>query len=150
MKEKIMNGLMLLIVGLSLAITLSREQPESMAVSALLPLQQAEEIHPLEAYRLERSDARKRETEALKELAALGDHQAEEMLHAIIRREEMEWAAEGVLAGQGYENAICVAQEENLTIFISHALSKEEAERLFLLMEAALGLEKENIHLSPC
>jgi len=150
MKEKIMNGLMMLIVGLSLAITLSREAPESVSVSSPLPSQQAEETHPLEAYRRERSEARKRETEALRELAAKGDQRAEEMLHAIIRREEMEWAAEGVLAGQGYEYAICVAREDHLTVFISHALSNDEAERLFSLIEAVSGIEKENIHLSPC
>lgn len=150
MREKIMNGLMMLIVGLSLAITLSREQSGSLAVSSSPPLQLAEETHPLEAYRRERREARKRETEALKELAAKGDQRAEEMLHAIIRREETEWAAEGVLAGQGYEHAICVSREENLTIFISHALSHEEAERLFSLIEAVSGIERENIHLSPC
>ena len=145
-----MNGLMMLIVGLSLAITLSREEPQSISVSSPLPSQQAEETHPLEVYRRERSEARKRETEALRELTAKGDQRAEEMLHTLIQREETEWAAEGVLAGQGYENAICVAREENLTVFLSHALSHEEAERLFLLLEAVSGIEKENIHLSPC
>ena len=68
-----MNALMMLIVGLALAISLNGTKGEQAAFSPLAPLPAASPTaHPADVYRLERTQARKQEKEALQALAAAG------------------------------------------------------------------------------
>lgn len=152
MKDRIMNTLLLLTVGLALLFSL--KQPfaaRPIQVSAEVPLTEED---PVSAYRARRTEQRKREEDTLRSLAADGNcdislrEQAQTMLLELQRRAETETTAEALAIGRGYGDAICTLAGETLLFVLQQPITSEEAACLTELTAEAAGIPTKNIRIS--
>lgn len=160
MKDRILNGLLLLTVAAALGLTLLRGAPEEAGAplplpTSLLPGATATP-HPIDAYRSQRRENRQ-ETEAL--LALLKDSpdlspearaQAEQQLGQIAARRETELAVEAALAAKGMGRGLCVCRDGAVTVFVPQPLSAQDAALLLDWVMEISGVSKENIRISAC
>lgn len=145
MREKIMHYLLMVIVGLALAISLSRvPPPESRMTAAGLPSAPEPTLHPVAAYRQERKETRKQTLSMLEEIG-----ERDEMIR-IAARAEGEMAVEAALAQMGDPWGLCVAFEDSALIFCSISLTDAQAALILETAREILSLAPENIRISGC
>lgn len=153
MKVHAFNLLLLLTVAICLCITLSRSTPEERPAAnmhqAFITLSPAATPHPLDAYRTAREAQRALEMESLAALCAPEyDMQpiARETLLSLQTKMERELQTEGMLAGLGYERAVCVLTEDTLSIFTEKTLSEKHLPLILQSAGEICQIPTENVH----
>ena len=154
MKDRILNGLMLLTVALALLLSL-RTSPQTQPV---LSPQNADALltpaDPVAAYRTRREQQRRREEETLRTLSSDASctqalrEQARQMILDIRIRTEKELAAEAAAIGRGYGDAVCTLAGDTLLFVLQCPIAPEEAAQLTALAAQATGVSRENIRIS--
>ncbi len=157
MKDRLLNLLMLLTVGLALGLTWLREPAPSASLTlpaAAVTPRPSPTLHPAESYQMRRAETRRQERASLLSLlespAASQEAKAaaEEQLLSLARQEEIELAAEAALLGKGYDHALAVAREGSLTLLLRQELTGPQAELILALAQEASGLEREQIRIT--
>ncbi|MBR0407350.1 MAG: SpoIIIAH-like family protein [Clostridia bacterium] len=157
MKDRILNILMLIAVAAALILTFLKGAPETdtaLPMTAVSSPAATASPHPAEVYR-----ARRRETRALEQslLTTLMESSqtaqetrslAEQQLIEITRNDEIELAVEGALTAHGYADALCVARDGSMTLFLPTEIQADEAAFFLEIARDASGLEPENIRLT--
>jgi hypothetical protein len=109
---------------------------------------------PAEVYRARRRETRAMEQSLLTTLASgeLTDVEtrtmAEKQLVEITANDETELAVEGALAAHGYADALCVARNGSMTVFLPGEITADEAAFFLEIARDASGLEPESIRLT--
>lgn len=156
MKDRILNGLMLIAVAAALALTWVRggpEQEDSLPIQALTAAATAAP-HPAEVYRARRAQERQMEASlltALMESASAAPEtkaRAQEQLLSVTGQTELELLVEAAFAAHGCPEALCVARDGGVTLFLPTEITREEADYFFSLARDASGLAPENIRLT--
>lgn len=155
MKEKLLNGLMILVVLFCLGITLSNYTPKTEPVlsmentfASVIPTPSP---HPLDACRKERDAQRQEALSSLTWLsqdAASGlQNEAQTALLSLQSAAQIETAAENLLTAMGYQNNVCILQKEGMLLFTEPAVKQEDA--MLIIQSAAdiSGLPPEKIRL---
>lgn len=160
MKDKILNGLMLLTVALALFFSLTQgSDPPAAPMAALKAgptLLPAPTLTPAEDYRARRQSSRAQEQALLRALiqsqATTPEIRtlAEEQLLSMTGWMETELAVEAALAAKGYSQALCVAREGSVTILLPQPLDQQEAALILALAQEASGVKKTNIRIAAC
>ena len=154
MKDRILNVLMLAAVAAALVLTFLKGAPESAAGLPLASVAATTAPHPAEVYRARRRETRAMEQSLLTTLAASEltnpetRSMAEVQLIEITANDEIELAVEGALAAHGYADALCVARNGSMTVFLPGELTADEAAFFLEIARDASGLEPENIRLT--
>ena len=157
MKDRILNILMLAAVAAALILTWTRDARErvgALPMTAAVSPAATASPRPEEVYR-----ARRRETRALEQsmLTALSESEytapetkamAEQQLVDMAKNDEIELAVEGALAAHGYADALCVARNGSMTVFLPIEISADEAAFFLEIARDASGLSAENIRLT--
>lgn len=158
MKDKILNLLLLLTVGLALFLSLKKSPAAQAPLADAPPLAAlpaaAPTAHPLDAYRARRDQERAREQAAL--LAILQDaaaseeekSRAREELLSLNERAETELAVEAALAARGDGQSLCAARRGEILVFLGRAVSETEAALLLEVARQSSGLEADHIRIS--
>ena len=160
MKDRILNLLMMAAVAAALGFSLLRGGGEAYEPS--LPFSTAftaapaavQSPSPAVLYRRERQERRRQERETLLSLSGGADTEAEmralaeKQLLEMARNDETELAVEAALAARGYAEGLCVARQEEVTVFLPQALTAQEAALLMDLTREVSGLPAENIRLT--
>lgn len=155
MKTHLFHFLLLVTVLGCLVITLRQSSPESQPLpqlqQAFVPVQPSPSPHPIDAYRQQRTAARREMLSALETLLQSGSEairsQAEAETLSLQKAVETELMVEGMLAGIGHEMAVCAVQGNALYIFTTAALSNEEADRVLQTAAEWSQINRENIRL---
>ena len=155
MKDRILNGCMLIAVAAAVIATLFSQSaaPEK----ELLPLTltaptAAPTIHPAEAYRAHRRETREQETEALCALMDGGEEEArllaQSQLLEMAKNAEIELAAEGALTARGYAFALCVSRGGEAVVFVEGPIQERDAALVMAIVESAADIPRENIRVT--
>lgn len=160
MKDRILNLLMLVTVGLALCLSFFQEKGPSpslptAALTALSSPLPTASPPPIQRYLLQRNQQRQEEKVALqailenKEMDAAFRTLAGEQLLEITQNAEAELALEGALAARGL-TGICICRQGKITLFVDRPLDEAAAALLIHLAAEITGASPENIRLSIC
>jgi len=160
MKDRILNGMMLLMVALALGISFFQGEKEEEDTAAVVmqekPVLQATAVpHPIHQYRSQRERQRQEELSALKILWENEDTDASlralagEQIMEITKNAEVELAVEAALIARG-QDGICIFRKGKMTIFTSGEMDPAAAALIFHLAMETAGIEMENIRLAAC
>ena len=154
MKDRVLNILMLAAVAAALVLTFLKGAPEPETGLPLATNAATAAPHPAEIYRARRRETRAMEQSLLTTLASgeLTDAEtrtmAEKQLVEITANDETELAVEGALAAHGYADALCVARNGSMTVFLPGEITADEAAFFLEIARDASGLEPESIRLT--
>ena len=154
MKDRVLNILMLAAVAAALVLTFLKGTPDSETGLPLATIAATAAPHPAEIYRARRRETRAMEQSLLTTLASgeLTDAEtrtmAEKQLVEITANDETELAVEGALAAHGYADALCVARNGSMTVFLPGEITADEAAFFLEIARDASGLEPESIRLT--
>ncbi|MBQ4075531.1 MAG: SpoIIIAH-like family protein [Clostridia bacterium] len=160
MKDRILNALMLVTVGLALILSYfhGQDAPSPLPAAAL-------QIHPsplpspspppIRQYLLQRNQQRQEERLALQTIlenenmdAAFRTRAGNQLLE-ITENAEAELALEAALAAKGMEG-VCIVRKGKITLFVDQPLDEASAALLIHLAAETTGVHPENIRLSIC
>ena len=154
MRDRMINLLLMILVGLALGIAVSEKAPVKQVV--MTPVSASPTQHPIDAYRRYRESAREEDIRALEgliqapetdeEIRALG----EQKLLDITAKNQLELAVEGALAAYGDGRAVCVAGEDSVTVFLSIPLDEQQAALIYELVQEFSLVSLENIRITGC
>jgi len=155
MKERILNGLMILVVLLCLGITLNSRPPEEIPVLSLdntfVSAAPSPTLPPLEKCRKDRETQRKEAIHSLTWLSqdpsAALQKEAQAALLSLHATMEIETAAESMLCAMGYPDNVCILQKDGLLLFTQPSVKQEDT---LPILQSAAGLSSlppEKIHL---
>ena len=157
MKDRILNILMLAAVAAALILSFFKSTPEtgtSLPMASISSPAAAASPHPAEVYRTRRKETRAMEKSLLTALIE-SEHtvpetkeMAERQMLEITKNDETELAVEGALAAGGYADALCVARDGSMTVFLPTEISADEAAYFLEITQDASGLSPENIRLT--
>ncbi len=157
MKDRVLNILMLAAVAAALILTFLKGAPDSetgLPLASIAAPAATAAPHPAEVYRARRRETRAMEQSLLTALASgeLTDAEtrtmAEKQLVEITANDETELAVEGALAAHGYADALCVARNGSMTVFLPGEITADEAAFFLEIARDASGLEPESIRLT--
>lgn len=157
MKDRILNGLMLVAVAAALAMAWLKGVPENarpLPIAALTVPEATAAPSPAEAFRARRREEREMERSLLQTLLDAGGAdadakaRAEARLLSLTQYTETEIAVEAALSAQGYDQALCVAQDGSLTLFLPGKVTQDEADYFFNLARDISGLDPGQIRLT--
>lgn len=154
MKKSIMRVIeTVLMMTLVVSVFYMKEssQPEKMEIPVTQVLSYAASVTPtptpLESYRIQRGQAYQEDISVLADLAANGDETAQEYMLSAIARHEMETAVEGVLAANGFADAVCAVRQGAVTICVQEKLDSQRAQSILEICEKMTGECAENVFL---
>ena len=156
MKGKLMNALLLLIVGAALYFSVGTREKESPALSAFPAVQAlpAATETPLSAFRSRRARERAREQAALQavlqDAAAPEEEKAEarRRLLSLSERTETELSVEAALAAAGDGQAICDAGDGEVTVYVTRELTAAAAALILDTVRSGTGLPAECVRIA--
>ena len=159
MKDRILNGLMLVTVAAALFLTLIRGAPDvetafDAPVVSYPTAAPTVTPHPADLYRQRRVESRQLERSMLQTLidseytAPETRLLAQEQMMETARQMETELAVEAALAGKGYGEALCVVRENTVTVMTGTELTAADAALLLDIIREASGAAPENIRMT--
>jgi len=157
MKDRVLNVLMLAAVAAALILTFLKGAPNAesgLPMASVTQQTAAIAPHPAEVYRARRKETRAMEQSLLTSLiesehtASETKAMAENQLIEIAANDEIELAVEGALAANGYTDALCVARDGSMTVFLPTEIDAEKAAYFLEIAQDASGLPPENIRLT--
>ncbi len=148
---------MLAAVAVALAVAWMKGAPEGarpLPISALTVPEATAAPSPAQVFRARRREEREMERTLLQTLLDAGGAEAEAKSRAEARLLELteytetEIAVEAALSAQGYAEALCVAQDGSLTLFLPEEVTRDQADYFFTLARDVSGFSPEQIRLT--
>ena len=157
MKDRILNGLMLLFVFAALISVFwtGGEKRAAGGTNEIVSMETEEEGEdPVVSYRERRRALRSEEKSAL--LSLIGKEEksaesralAEKQLLDMCQSDETELAVEAALLSRGYERALCVARQGEVYVFLPQEVTEKDAKLFLEIAHLASQADMENIRVS--